>query len=91
MKKKITSKTKRATPLQRAMASRPNAKEIQRIQDKYVRIVKMCGKWNVYLQIDHQGFSIAHQTDKKHAEWYGAMLGIALERLVENEDKIYSE
>lgn len=85
MKKKSTTKTKRATPLERAMSSRPNAKRIGRIQDKYVRIIKMCGKWNVYLQIDHQGFSIIHQTDKPHAEWFGAMLAIALERLVENE------
>lgn len=85
MKKKSMTKTKRAAPLERAMASRPNAKEIGRIQDKYVRIVKMCGKWNVYLQIDHQGFSIETQTTKKRAEWIGAMLGIALERLVRNE------
>lgn len=67
------------------MSSRPNAKRIGRIQDKYVRIIKMCGKWNVYLQIDHQGFSIETQTTKERAEWFGAMLAIALERLVENE------
>ena len=86
MKKKIkTTETKRMTPLQRAMATRLNSAEIQRIQGKYVRIVKMCGKWNVYLQIDHQGFSMEFQTDKKRAEWIGAMLGIALDRLVKNE------
>ena len=78
-------KTKRPNPLEHAMEGYPNGPEIDRIQDKYVRIVKMCGKWNVYLQIDHQGFSIETQTTKRRAEWIGAMLGIALERLVRNE------
>jgi len=86
MKKKSTTKTKRAAPLERVMADRPNAKEIQRIQDKYVRIMKLDGSWNVYLRIDHQGFSIVEQTNKWRAEWTGAMLGIALERLVRNEE-----
>ena len=85
IKSKTKTKTKRKTPLARAMDDYPNSPEISRIQDKYVRIVKMCGKWNVYLQIDHQGFSIESQTTKRRAEWYGAMLGIALERLVRNE------
>ena len=84
-KTKIKSKVERKSPLARAMEGYPNSTKISRIQDKYVRIVKMCVKWNVYLQIDHQGFSIEYQTTKRRAEWIGAMLAIALDRLVENE------
>lgn len=91
MKTKSKTKVKRLSPLERAMANHPKAKEIQRIQDKYVRVAKLGGSWNVYLQIDHQGFSVAEQTDKKRADWYGAMLGIALDRLVRNEMADWAE
>lgn len=52
------------------------------IQAKYTRVVKIAGKWNCYLQIDHQGFCIADNRTKKEANWYAKMIGIALERFV---------
>ena len=52
------------------------------IQAKYTRVVKIAGKWNCYLQIDHQGFCIVDNRTKKEANWYAKMIGIALERLV---------
>ena len=48
---------------------------------KYVRVKKMGDKWNTYLQIDHQGFSVVEQTTKKRAEFFGKMLAIALARV----------
>jgi hypothetical protein len=38
-------------------------------------------KWNTYLQIDHQGFTVVEQTTKKQAEFFGEMLAIALSRV----------
>lgn len=84
-KSKTAREPKHAAKQESHLGDYPSSKAISAIQDKYVRIVKMCGKWNVYLQIDHQGFSIESQTTKKRAEWIGAMLAIALERLVRNE------
>ena len=64
----------------------PASDSIDRMKARYVRVVKLGGSWNVFLQIDHQGFSVVEQTDKKRADWYAKMLGIALERLVRNEE-----
>jgi hypothetical protein len=52
-------------------------KLIRRMKAKYVRVKKMGEKWNTYLQIDHQGFSVVEQTTKKRAEFFGKMLAIA--------------
>ena len=53
------------------------------IEKRYTRVVKIAGKWNCYLQIDHQGFCVLEGRTKKEANWYAKMLAIALERLVE--------
>jgi len=52
-----------------------------RIKKKYVRVKKIGDKWNTYLQIDHQGFSVVEQTTKKRAEFFAKMLAIALTRV----------
>jgi hypothetical protein len=54
---------------------------IARMKKKYVRIKKMGDRWNTYLQIDHQGFTVVEQTTKKRAEFFGKMLAIALTRV----------
>jgi hypothetical protein len=54
---------------------------IARMKKKYVRIKKMGDRWNTYLQIDHQGFTVVEQTTKKRAEFFGKMLAIALARV----------
>jgi hypothetical protein len=54
---------------------------IARLKKKYVRVKKIGDKWNTYLQIDHQGFSVVEQTTKKRAEFFGKMLAIALSRV----------
>jgi cysteinyl-tRNA synthetase len=56
-------------------------KLIRRMKEKYVRVKKMGDKWNTYLQVDHQGFSVVEQTTKKRAEFFGKMLAIALARV----------
>jgi hypothetical protein len=53
------------------------------LRKKYTRTVKMCGKWNTYLQIGVQGFCVVEQTTKKRAEWYADMLAKALARVIE--------
>ena len=58
---------------------------IARLKKKYVRVVKVGNKWNTYLQIDHQGFSVVEQTTKKRAEFFARMLAITLSRV--NADK----
>jgi hypothetical protein len=52
-----------------------------RMKEKYVQVKKIGDKWNTYLQIDHQGFSVVEQTTKKRAEFFGKMLAIALSRV----------
>lgn len=54
---------------------------VARMKKKYVRVKQIGHKWNTYLQIDHQGFSVVEQTTKKRAEFYGKMLAIALSRV----------
>ena len=54
---------------------------VGRMKKKYVQVKKMGDKWNTYLQIDHQGFSVVEQTTKKRAEFFGKMLAIALSRV----------
>lgn len=67
------------------MGSELNDKTIAKaIQKEHTRIVKMGIGWNCYLQIDHQSFCIAERTTKKRAEYYSKMIGIALERFLEN-------
>ncbi len=57
------------------------AANVRRLRRKYVRVAKVDGKWNAYLQIDHQGFCVVEQTTKRRAEWFGKMLAIALARV----------
>lgn len=59
----------------------------KQILKKYVRVVKIEDKWNTYLQIDHQGFSVVEETTLKRARWFGKQLAIALERLLDNNQK----
>lgn len=54
---------------------------VARMKNKYVRVKKIGDKWNTYLQIDHQGFSVVEQTTKERAEFFGNMLAIALSRV----------
>ena len=58
------------------------------VRKKYTRVTKIFGKWNAYLQIDHQGFSIGENKTKNHAEWVCDMLAIALDRIIETETKL---
>jgi hypothetical protein len=60
---------------------KPDKALVARMKKKYVRVRKMGDKWNTYLQIDHQGFSVVEQTTKKRAEFFGKMLAIALSRV----------
>lgn len=60
-------------------------KTVKELESKYTRVVKISGKWNAYLQIDQQGFSVCEQTTKARAKWYAKMLAMALERLIKNE------
>lgn len=64
------------------MAMKPDEKRIiARMKKKYVRVKKIGDKWNTYLQIDHQGFTVVEQTTKKRAEFFAKMLAIALTRV----------
>ena len=58
----------------------------RRLKTRYTRVVKMGEKWNTYLQIDHQGFCVVEQTTRKGADWFARMLGVALARVVENDE-----
>lgn len=62
-------------------------KQLSRVKEKHVRVVKIGDKWNTYLQIDHQSFCVVEQTTKKRAEWFGNMLGLAIQRLKSEERK----
>ena len=59
-----------------------NASEIEKT---YIRIEKIDGKWSCVLQIDQQGFFVVEKSTKKRAAWYGKMLSIALERMINYE------
>ena len=54
---------------------------------KYTRHVSWCrGSHTVYLQVDHQGFTINGECEsKRKADWLRDMLAIALNQLVVNE------
>lgn len=59
----------------------------KQIFKKYIRVVKIADKWDTYLQIDHQGFSVVEQTTLKRARWFGKQLAAALEKLIsDNQD-----
>lgn len=58
-----------------------NKSLVAQMKKKYVRVKKIGDKWNTYLQIDHQGFSVVEQTTKERAEFFGNMLAIALSRV----------
>jgi hypothetical protein len=58
--------------------------DVTRILRQYTRVVKMGDKWNAYLQIDHQGFTVVENTSRRRAQWFAKMLAIALERMLEN-------
>lgn len=61
---------------------------ISNIQKLYTRVIKMGGTWDTYLQIDHQGFRLAHQVkNKKDAQWLARMMAIALKRMIESNQK----
>ena len=51
---------------------------------KYTRHVTWCrGSHTVYLQVDHQGFTINGEVkNKRKADWLRDMLAIALSRIV---------
>ena len=56
----------------------------QAMRAKYTRHVTWCkGSHTVYLQVDHQGFTINGETEnKRKADWLRDMLAIALSRIV---------
>ena len=55
---------------------------VSRLRRRYTRVVKIGDKWNTYLQIDHQGFSVVEQTTRAQAQWFGKMLAVALDRML---------
>ena len=55
---------------------------VSRLRRKYTRTVKIGGKWNTYLEIDHQGFCVVEQTSHHRAKWFGKQLAIALARMM---------
>lgn len=55
------------------------------LKKKYTRAVRYDGKWTVYMQIDHQGFTVVHDTTKSRCDWHRDMLAIALDRLIKTE------
>lgn len=75
------------THLMSVKPKKKNAKDsaAQRLRERYVRVVKIGDKWNAYLTIGVQFFSVVEQTSRERAQWFGRMLGIALGRLVEDE------
>lgn len=87
MKAKRPSKLKRAGE-ERAKAS-SQQRMVSRLRRRYTRVVKMGGKWNTYLQIDHQGFCVVEQTCRQRAQWYGKMLAVALERMLAANDSAH--
>jgi hypothetical protein len=54
----------------------------KRIKNEYTRVVKIADKWNTYIQIDNQGFTIVEQTTKKRATWFADMAAIALNKFL---------
>jgi len=49
---------------------------------KYTRITKIFDKWELYFEIDHQGFCIHSGKTKKELKWTQDMLAIALARMI---------
>lgn len=60
---------------------------ISKLRRRYVRVVKIADKWNTYLQIDHQGFCVVERTDYRRAQYFGKMLAVALNRMIEDNQK----
>lgn len=56
--------------------------KLSQIRKRYTRVVKIGEKWNAYLQIDHQGFTVVEQASYHRAVWYSKMLAVALQRMI---------
>ena len=59
--------------------------KIAKLRRRYTRVVKIGDKWNGYIQIDHQGFSVVEQVTRKRARWFANNFAIAIERLIRQE------
>lgn len=55
---------------------------VRRLRRRYTRVVKRGDVWACFLQIDHQGFCVVDDTDKKRADWYSLQLAKALARMI---------
>lgn len=66
----------------KTQSRRSQQRMVSRLRRRYTRVVKIGGKWNTYLQIDHQGFCVVEQTCRQRAQWFGKMLAVALERML---------
>jgi hypothetical protein len=55
-----------------------------KIRRRYTRVVKTGDKWKTYLQIDHQGFCVVEETNRRRAQWFAKQLSIALERMLKD-------
>ena len=55
------------------------------LKKKYTRACMVDSKWAVFMQIDHQGFSVVSDTTRGRANWHRNMLAIALDRLIKTE------
>lgn len=60
---------------------------VRRLRRRYTRVVKSGGVWACFLQVDHQGFCVVDDTDKKRADWYSLQLAKALARMVSTNAK----
>lgn len=60
---------------------------VNKIRRKYVKVKKMGNKWNTYLEVGNQGFTVVENTTLRRARWFGEMLAIALEKMIEMEKK----
>ena len=55
------------------------------LEKKYTRASMIDGKWSVFMQIDHQSFTVVYDTTKARSNWHRNMLSIALDRLIKTE------
>ena len=65
----------------------PRKPTINSIRKRYIRTFKVGDGWTTYLQIDHQSFCVVDDTTRERARWFGKMLAIALERMLNGSQK----
>lgn len=83
----IQTEVRRRGMLTRRKPRAGNKQDRAFLRNHYTRAVSIAGPWNVYLQVDHQGFAVANQIPFMTAKRQQSRLVRALEAIIEAESE----